>query len=176
MKRFFLVIRCLYYLLAFLLLFSSCITYRYIRDEGTLKRERALQGERAGNVIGNSFLMVIFGFLAIITNTDLGEEFLPEQKLRRLKLANTGNDTLQVNMLAGEARRDSQYCDFRDMRIPPGTTCRLLVPVNTNYNLYFSNTFNSEEDDEWLEINTNSGRKIKLFSGMTNKKDSIPIH
>jgi hypothetical protein len=176
MKRFFLNTRFLIYLLAFLLLFSSCVTYRYIRDEGTLKRERALQGERAGNVIGNSFLMVIFGFLAAVTGTDLGEEFLPEQKLRHLTLSNTGTDTLQVNMLAGEARRDNQYCDFRDIRIPPGTKCRLLVPVNTAYNLYFSNTPDSEEDDEWLEINTNSGRKIKLFSGMTNKKDSISIH
>lgn len=138
--------------------------------------EKGLQGERAGSVVGNSFLMAFFGFLSIITNTDLVNVFLPEQKLRHLTLANTGSDTLQVNMLAGQARRDSQYCDFKDIRIPPGEKCRLLVPVNCNYNLYFSNTMNTEEDDELLEINTNSNPKIKLYSGMINKSDSISIH
>jgi hypothetical protein len=173
MKKFFQNTRFLFYLLALLFLFSSCITYRYIRDKETLKMERGLQGERTGSVIGNSFLMAFFGFLSVITNMDLVGTFLPEQKLRHLTLTNTGSDTLQVNMLAGEARKDSQFCDFRDISIPPGSICRLLVPVNTAYNLYFSNTLNSGEDDELLEINTRSDHSLKLSSGMTYKSNNL---
>jgi DNA uptake protein ComE-like DNA-binding protein len=172
MKKSILPLRFMVYGLIFLFLLPSCITYRFIRNEDTVKMEKGLQGERTGSVIGNSFLMAFFGFLSVITNTDLVNVFLPEQKLRHLTLA----DTLQVNMLAGQARKDSQYCDFKDIRIPPGEKCRLLVPVNCNYNLYFSNTINTEEDDELLEINTNSNPKIKLYPGMTNKSDSISIH
>lgn len=176
MKRFFQHSGSIIGVLTFLLLFSSCITYRFIRDEKSLKMERQLHGERAGRVVGDSFLVAILGFLSAITNMDLVDGFLPDQKLSHLTLSNVSSDTLQVNMLAGQALKDSQYCDFRDIRIPPGSKCRLLVPVNCNYNLYFSNTINSEEDDEFMEINTVINLKLKLFPGMTFQKDSITIH
>jgi hypothetical protein len=53
-----------------------------------------------------------------------------------------------------------------NIRIPPKQSCRMLVPVNASYNIYFSNTPQTD-DDELLEINTTEKKRISLQPGMT---------
>ncbi len=160
-------------LLALGILLNSCITYQYIRDPQTLKLQKEIRGTRTGNVLGDSFLTLGSGVVAALTGVYVG--YTPgARNLRHLSLLNQSADTLQVNMLTDQVWKDSTYCDFRNIRIPPGEKCRLLVPVNSVYNLYFSNTPDSEEDDEFLEINTSLNSKIILTPGMTleNKSDT----
>ncbi len=161
-------------LLTITLILASCISYQYIGDSETVKREKEIQGTRVGNVIGDSFLTLASAVVAAFTGVYIS--YIPEsQRLKHIALVNQSTDTLQVNMLTDQVWKDSTYCDFRDIRIPPGEKCRLLVPVNSVYNLYFSNTINSQEDDELLELNSTLKSKIILYPGMTfqNKKDTI---
>jgi hypothetical protein len=53
-----------------------------------------------------------------------------------------------------------------DIRIPPETNCRILVPLGADYNVYFSNTIQND-DDELIQINTGELKKLKLKPGMT---------
>ena len=39
-----------------------------------------------------------------------------------------------------------KYCDFLDFRIPPNSNCRILVPFDAEYNVYFSKTPESEDN------------------------------
>jgi hypothetical protein len=62
---------------------------------------------------------------------------------------------------------ENNYCDFMDIRIPPKKNCKILVPVNAEYNVYFSNTAQND-DDELLQINTSEFKKISLKTGIRN--------
>jgi hypothetical protein len=155
---------------------GSCITYRYIGDEESLQRQKEIRGKRVGNVIGASFLTLASVVVAAFTGVYVS--YIPEdQNLKQIRLVNPGPDTLQVNMFTDQVWKDSMYCDFRNLLIPPGQKCRLLVPSYTAYNLYFSNTPGSEEDDELIEFNTSSKSKIILVPGMTldHQNDSTLI-
>jgi hypothetical protein len=61
---------------------------------------------------------------------------------------------------------EDNYCDFMDIRIPPKEKCKLLLPVDANYNVYFSAT-PEKDDDEHIEINTNDFKRISLYPGLT---------
>jgi hypothetical protein len=67
------------------------------------------------------------------------------------------------------------FCDFFDIRIPPQKNCKELMPVNTNYNLYFSNT-PEESDDEMLEIFTGKIKSVTLFPELTVINNSINLN
>jgi hypothetical protein len=159
---------------ASLMLLSSCITAKYIQDEDSLLRQQQIHRHRIGNVVGSSFLTAGSAFLAAFTGIYL--EYLPATNLKKIALSNTSPDTLQVNMLTDKFWKDSVFCDFRDIRIPPGETCRLLVPVGSVYNLYFSNTPQSGEDDELIQFDTFINRKVSLYPGLTSEKDSLTIN
>jgi len=174
MKTGFRNIRNMFCLFAIVLLLVSCISYRYIGDMETLQRQKEIHGKRVGNVILGSFLA--FGSALATAFTGIDVSYIPEdQYFKHLRLVNNSSDTLLVNMLTDRVWKDSAYCDFRNIRIPPGDKCRLLVPVNSDYNLYFSNTFGNENDDELLEINTSGKGKIVLHPGMAlqDRKDTI---
>ncbi len=148
------------------LFLSSCISYRYIRDEESLRLQKKIQGRRTANIAGGSLLTLGSAVLAYFTGVFVG--YAPgANALKTLRLVNTSTDTLQVNLLSDTFWKDSTYCDFRDIRIPPGQKCRLLVPSNGLYNLYFSHTPNSEEDDEMIQVSPIAGAKISLTPGMT---------
>ena len=66
----------------------------------------------------------------------------------------------------------NDYCDFMDIRIPPQKNCKILVPVATNYNLYFSNT-PQNDDDEMLSIFTSDVKNISLYSGLTKMLNNV---
>ena len=73
-------------------------------------------------------------------------------------------------MLTDFMFRDNTYCDFMDIRIPPGENCRLLMPFGAVYNVYFSNT-PTPDDDEMIQIDTGLKNRIILYPGMTKVKD-----
>jgi len=158
-------------ILAVLFLLSACTTPRYITDPDSLRLQKSIQGKRAGNIASETFLTLGSTVLALFTGVYVG--YVPEGKsLKRIALGNTGSDTLQVNMLTDVIWKDSTYADFMNIRIPPGKTCRLLVPAGSVYNLYFSNTFETTDDDEFIQFDTSAMRKATLYPGMTFLNDS----
>lgn len=108
---------------------------------------------------------------AAILDTDIGY-YPEEQQFKKLNLINTTNDTMYVNMLTNVIWDKEDYCDFMDIRIPPKLNCKVMVPVETLYNLYFSTTPESD-DDEMIQVYTNDIKKINLYSGLTGLNDSI---
>jgi hypothetical protein len=144
----------------------SCITYQFIRDENSLLLQKKIQGKRTANIAGGSFLTLGTAALGVLTGIYVG--YAPGmRKLKSVRLINNSADTMQVNLLSDQIWKDSVYCDIRDIRIPPGEKCRLLLPASALYNIYFSNTINSEDDDEIIQVNPMAGSKIILYPGMT---------
>ena len=117
------------------------------------------------------------GILSIFTDAALNVEssWVPsEQEFKKLNLINPTSDTIYVNMLTDVYWDEEDYCDFMDIRLPPKTNCKVLVPVNTNYNLYFSNTPESD-DDEMLEIFTSDLKRVSLYPGLTIVNDTLNL-
>lgn len=157
-------------LLALSLFVLSCSSPKYFYDESSLERQKELQSKRCSNVFCDVMLGIGSVFIAVATETDVA--YVPsDQQFKKLNLVNPGNDTLYVNMLTDLVWDKNNYCDFMDIRIPPHLNCNVLVPVNANYNLYFSNTPQSD-DDELLEINTSALKKIALYPGLTNLSET----
>ncbi|HKI88467.1 MAG TPA: hypothetical protein VKA38_05520 [Draconibacterium sp.] len=151
--------------IAIAILFFSCSSQKYFHDTVSRDRQMELKKHRSGNVFADIGLTIASMFVMTAANVNLG--LYPEgQDFKKLKLINPTSDTLFVNMLTDVFWDKENYCDFMDIRIPPNEKCKILVPVDANYNLYFSNTFKSE-DDEMLEINTNEIKKISLYPGLT---------
>lgn len=161
-----------YILILLTILFSGgCNSYNYIYDNSSRERQHELQNKRAGNACGDVFL--VFGSILFEATTGVYVGYMPEgQNFRRIKLVNPTSDTLYVNMLTDLYWDNENYCDFMDIRIPPGEKCRLLLPIDANYNIYFGATENPEED-KLLEFNTSLVRKVKLIPMTLN--DSIFI-
>ena len=158
----------LYYCLIFCLLIvflSSCSAPQYFYDPSSLERQKELRSTRSANVWSDVFLCFSSACISAALDTEI--EYIPQdQKFKKLNLLNTNRDTLYVNMLADVFWDENNYCDFMDIRIPPQKGCKVMVPMNANYNVYFSNTPQSE-DDEFLEINTSDIKNLKLVPGMT---------
>lgn len=151
---------------AILIILQSCASPKYFHDELSLKRQKELHGSRSSNVCSDILLGVGSFFFAVATDTELCY-FPNNQQFKKLKLVNPTSDTIYVNMLTDLIWDKNDYCDFMDIRIPPHLKCKVLVPVAANYNLYFSNTPESE-DDEMIEIFTGSIKKVALYPGLTN--------
>ena len=143
----------------------SCTTQKYIYDVSSSKRQNELQAKRSGYVLGD----ILVASISIVSSTFTGSEadWLPgDKQFKKLKLLNPTSDTVYVNMLTDIYWDKNDYCDFMDIRIPPKEKCRILVPVEADYNVYFSNTMQSD-DDELLQINTSKLNKINLKPGIT---------
>jgi len=143
----------------------SCSAPQYFHDPSSRKRQKELLDTRSANVFGDVFMGVSSVCMAAAFDGEV--EFYPtEQHFKKLKLYNPTGDTMYVNMLTDVYWDENNYCDFMDIRIPPRTECKVMVPIAANYNLYFSPTPESE-DDEMLEIYTSSIKRISLKPGMT---------
>jgi len=154
------------YFLLIIALFSitSCSSYKYIYDNDSRTLQHKLRSRRTGNAFWEGLKVAGTLTIALATNGEISA-YNPDQKeFKNLNIRNTSADTLFVNMLADVKWDEEKFCDFMDLRIPPGKRCRMLVPKNTNYNIYFSKT-PVPEDDEKIEINTDKYRRIDLFSG-----------
>lgn len=147
---------------AFLL---SCSSPKYFHDPVSRDRQMELKKHRSGNIFADIGLTITSIFISTAVNIDLAM-FPQGQDFKKLKIINPTADTLYVNMLTDVFWDEENYCDFMDIRIPPKEKCKVLVPVDANYNLYFSITPDSD-DDEMLEINTNDLKKISLYPGLT---------
>ena len=159
--------------LALLMLVSACITPHYILDRNSYSLQKEIKNKRAGNVFGDVFLTMGSTLLALITGVYIG--YAPgERSLKKVALKNVSEDSLQVNMLTDMIWKDSTYADVMNIRIPPGETCRLLIPSGAVYNLYFSSTFDTTDDDEFLVFDTSTMKKVTLYPGLTFLKEEAP--
>lgn len=156
-------------LMGIAIMVCSCSTPNYIHDSSSFNRQKDLRNTRSTNV----FADIIISALVIITPEYLGdEEWEPTpQNFKKLNLINPTSDTLYVNMLTDVFWDKDNYCDFMDIRIPPDRNCRILVPFNAEYNVYFSKTPESD-DDEMLKINTRETKQIKFKPGITFTSES----
>ena len=159
--------------LAFLMLLAACTTPKYILDNDSAALQKKIHNKRFGNVFGDIFLTTGSALVAVFTGIYVA--YVPGgQSLKKIVLKNVSTDPLQVNMLTDMIWKDSTYADVMNIRIPPGETCRLLLPSGAVYNLYFSNTFDTTDDDEFLVFDTSTMRKVTLYPGLTFLKDTIP--
>jgi hypothetical protein len=150
-------------------LLSSCVSQEYFYDADSRERQKELKKHRSGNIFADAGLMIasVFVMAAFEIETDL----LPQDReFRKLKIINPTHDTLYVNMLTDVYWDEENYCDFMDIRIPPVKKCLIFVPVNAIYNVYFSHTPESE-DDEMMEINTANFKRISLYPGLTTTEE-----
>lgn len=148
-----------------LLLTISCTSTKYIYDPVSKERQKDLTKHRSGHVFSDIGMSIASVFSMVALDFDV--ELIPQgQDFKKLKIQNSSKDTLYINMLTDVYWDEQNYCDFMDIRIPPKEKCRLLVPVDANYNLYFSAT-SEQDDDEFFEINTNDFRKISLYPGIS---------
>lgn len=153
-------------IIVFILLIQSCSSPQYFHDESSLKRQKELNSKRCGNVFCDILAGVGSFFFAVATETDIA--YVPsDQQFKKLNLINPSTDTIYVNMLTDILWDKDNYCDFMDIRIPPNTNCKVMVPVFADYNLYFSNT-PQNDDDEMLQINTSYLKQVALYPGLTN--------
>lgn len=149
---------------------AACSSPQYFHDSSSYERQKELQDTRSANVFGDIFLGVTSVCMAAAFDGEV--EFYPsEQQFKKLKLINPTKDTMYVNMLTDLYWDENNYCDFMDIRIPPKTECKIIVPMNANYNLYFSPTPESD-DDEMLEIFTTDIKRISFKPNMTTLGDN----
>ncbi len=141
-------------------LMLSCSSAKYIHDPVSRERQKDLSGSRSSSVIADGLLATLSVVSAAVFET--GVEWYPtETRFKKIILRNPTKDTLYVNMLTDVFWDTNNYCDFMDIRIPPEKSCRILCPIDAEYNVYFSNTV-QEEDDEMITINTSEKKKLKL--------------
>jgi hypothetical protein len=155
-------------------LLSSCASPKFFYDPVSRERQKELKKHRSGNIFADIGLMMASVFVMAAFEIDAGL-YPEEREFRKLKVINPASDTLYVNMLTDVYWDEDNYCDFMDIRIPPNEKCLLFVPVNADYNVYFSNTPESE-DDEMLEINTDDFKRISLYRGLTLENDTINLN
>lgn len=156
------------------LFLGSCNTSKYIYDNSSFERQKELRKSRSGNVFADIGLSIASVFLLAAVDVDLG--LYPDgHEFKSLNLINPTADTMYVNMLTDIYWDENDYCDFMDIRIPPNKECKVLIPVDANYNLYFSNT-PENNDDEMLEIFTSDIKKISLQPGLTILKDTVNLN
>ena len=110
----------------------------------------------AGGFVNGSVSLISAAFFDEFISLD----FDPQQ-FKKINLINPTKDTVYVNMLADVLWDSIHYCDFMDIRIPPKENCKLLVPVDTKYNLYFSNTIQND-DDQLMQINTDDVKQVMI--------------
>ena len=147
-------------ILSIVLLLSSCSSTKYIYDTSSYERQHELKNSRNGAVAGDVILAGFSLFFTAATGTEF-EYYPSEQRFKKILLRNPTVDTVYVNMLTDVYWDKLDYCDFMDIRIPPGKNCRILCPVNAEYNVYFRNKWEKEED-EMITINTSSLSSVKL--------------
>ena len=161
--------RIIIFILTAVWFFYGCSTMRYIQDPVSQKRQTELKKMRSGNIFthaGKVFFSLLVSSV-IETNTNL----IPNNhEFQGFKLINPDDDTLYINMLTDVYWDEDNYCDFLDIRIPPGKKCKIFVPSYANYNLYFSNT-PENSDDEMIEIYTGDLKRISLYPGLTKSEE-----
>ncbi len=141
-------------------LFLSCSSAKYIHDPESRERQKDLSGSRSSSVIADGLMATLSVVSAAVFETDVNW-YPTETRFKKMILRNPTHDTLYVNMLTDVFWDTNNYCDFMDIRIPPERSCRILCPVDAEYNIYYSHT-QQEDDDEMMTINTSEKNKLTL--------------
>ncbi len=164
-------LRCQLVVFSALVLFQSCAAPKYFHDDLSYQRQVELQECRSKNIFCDVAVGVGSIIFSVATETDVG--YIPSgQQFKKLKLINMSSDTMYINMLTDLVWDEKDYCDFMDIRIPPHLKCKVLVPINAMYNVYFSTTPQSN-DDEMLEVFTGSINRLALTPGLTLPNDDL---
>jgi len=138
----------------------SCSASGYITDPQSIKRQEKMRNYRTGVNIADIGLLVAASVGALYTGMNVYAN--PQsQAFKKMRLINDSKDTLFVNMLTDFHWRDSSYCDIREIVLPPLQKAQVIVPLGAVYNIFFRNEYNAP-DDEKVEINTASIRKVRL--------------
>lgn len=156
--------------LGVIIIVNSCSVPKYIHDNSSYNRQKELINARSANVFGD----ILISSLTVVSSAFFGAEveFQPTmQNFKKINLKNPTNDTIYVNMLTDIYWDNNDYCDFMDIRIPPYRNCRILVPLDAEYNVYFSKTPESD-DDEMLKINTKDYSRLTLSPEITSISNS----
>lgn len=161
----------IYSILLIAVLFGSCTPSLYIHDPDSYKRQKELCNSRSGNVAGDILVGFTAAFVGAMLDTEV-EIFPADQEFKRINLVNVTSDTLYVNMLTDVYWDTNNYCDFMDIRIPPQLNCRVMVPMNAAYNIYYTSV-NDGNHDNLLEIFTTDVKRIKLNPLYTMPIDSV---
>lgn len=150
-----------------IILINACTTTQYITDTESLEKHKMMKSKRSGNIAVTSALSVGSVILSLITETEpIFQPTIGSGAFKRVKLRNTSQDTLYVNMLSDYELSDSIFCDYMGIRIPPQKTCRLLIPHPSSYFVYFTN-LTQPGNDEMIELQSSGKRKQVLYPGMT---------
>ena len=159
------------FLLSVAVLVYSCTSQKYIYDVSSSNRQKELKDTRSGHVFGDILIASISVASSAFGGTEV--DWQPtDQHFKKLNLVNPTSDTIYVNMLTDIYWDKNDYCDFMDIRIPPKGNCRILVPVDADYNVYFSKTIQND-DDEFLHFNTSELKQIHLKPGINT---AIEVH
>lgn len=153
-------------------LLFSCATPQYIHDPASAERHKKIQGNRGCNTAGCISMALVSILFSAITGSE-GDFDTGEKEYKHIVLENTSADTLFVNMLTDHVLDGNMYSDIMDIRIPPATKCRLLLPKDAVYNVYFSNT-PEPDDDEMIEFDTGKKKKLLLHAGMIRIQPGEP--
>ena len=148
-----------------ILFISSCTSTKYITDSETIGRQHDMVKDRTGTNVGD----VLVSFVNLFIAEALDVEYQMSQSVRafkRITVINESPDSLFVNMVTDIVWKESGYCDFMGIALPPGAKQKLLAPFPAAYNVYFRTNYH---DEEKLEFRTDSKhRRLKLRAGMTN--------
>jgi len=148
-----------------LLVLGACSSPKYIHNKQSNKRQKELQACRSKNIVKDITLCLFSACTLAALDFDINY-YPADQQFKKLKLINSTTDTMYVNMLTDVFWDKNNYCDFMDIRIPPKRSTKILVPVDVNYNVYFSNT-PENNDDELMHIFTSNIKRISLYPEMT---------
>ena len=150
----------------------SCAAPAYILHEESAARQKKLKNTRTANIALDAFITA--GSVLVAAFTGVYINYVPENRqFSRVAIINPSEDTINVNMLTDLLLKDSTFCDFNGIVIPPGEKIRLLVPRGAAYHVYFSNT-PEPDDDEMIGIHCDNKKKIYLSPGMTrSEKDRL---
>jgi hypothetical protein len=150
------------------ILILSCSHQKFICSKDSYIRQKGLKSSRLVNVVND----IMLASVSVVTASVLPGriEWKPnKQQFTKLKLINPTADTIYVNMLTNVFWNRVDYCDFMDIRIPPKKLYRILVPLNAEYNIYYSNT-PQPGDDELLQIDTGKNKKLVFQPGEIKEK------
>jgi len=157
-----------------LVFLQACAAPQFFHDPSSMERQKELRSSRTSNVFVDIGSVISTSIIGVALETGIVFP-MTGQHFKKINLVNTTSDTMYINMLTDVFWDENNYCDFMDIRIPPKHNCKVMVPIDANYNLYFSTTPQSE-DDELLEINTSATKRVKLPTGLNQSGNQQDIN
>ncbi len=152
--------------LRLLLILALCVqlsmAQNYIHDVNSQKRQSELKSDRAMNLFRDVSMVVGSVFFYAVTDGQLNISYNDDIRIKKIWLENGSKDTLYLNMMCDMKWDEDEYCDFMDVRIPPGKKVKMLVPRHTRYNVHFRTTAEATDNEMMVELNTDRKKHLLL--------------